>query len=93
MRLEIDNEGEFCGHQKLSESLKLECFFSKPYHLWKRGLNEYTNGLTRQFYPKPTNFKISILQNLIFQTLAITIIWSLNNGILPRFPNNLLASK
>jgi len=29
-----------------------------PYHSWERGLNEHTNGLIRQFYPKSTNFKI-----------------------------------
>ena len=29
-----------------------------PYHSWERGLNEHTNGLLRQFFPKETNFKI-----------------------------------
>jgi acyl carrier protein len=29
-----------------------------PYHSWERGLNEHTNGLLRQFFPKGTNFKI-----------------------------------
>jgi IS30 family transposase len=54
----FDNGREFCGHEKLSESLNLECFFATPYHSWERGLNEHTNGLIRQFYPKSTNFKI-----------------------------------
>jgi IS30 family transposase len=54
----FDNGREFCGHEKLSESLKLQCFFANPYHSWERGLNEHTNGLIRQFYPKSTNFKI-----------------------------------
>jgi IS30 family transposase len=29
-----------------------------PYHSWERGLNEPTNGLLRQFFPKGTNLKI-----------------------------------
>ena len=53
----FDNGREFCGHQKLSESLNLECYFANPYHSWERGLNEHTNGLIRQFYPKSTNFR------------------------------------
>ena len=28
-----------------------------PYHSWERALNEYTNGLTRQYVPKGTDFK------------------------------------
>ena len=27
-------------------------------HSWERGLNEHTNGLLRQFFPKQTNFRI-----------------------------------
>jgi IS30 family transposase len=54
----FDNGREFCGHEKLSKSLDLECFFATPYHSWERGLNEHTNGLIREFYPKNTNFKI-----------------------------------
>jgi transposase, IS30 family len=53
----FDNGREFCGHGKLSESLNLACFFATPYHSWERGLNEHTNGLIRQFFPKSTNFK------------------------------------
>jgi IS30 family transposase len=54
----FDNGREFCGHEKLAEGLGLECFFATPYHSWERGLNEHTNGLIRQFFPKNTNFKI-----------------------------------
>lgn len=54
----FDNGREFCGHQKLSKNLKLDCFFANPYHSWERGLNEHTNGLIRQFFPKSTNFKM-----------------------------------
>jgi len=54
----FDNGREFCGHQKLTKILNLDCFFANPYHSWERGLNEHTNGLIRQFFPKSTNFKI-----------------------------------
>lgn len=54
----FDNGREFCGHQTLADNLGLQCFFANPYHSWERGLNEHTNGLLRQFFPKGTNFKI-----------------------------------
>ena len=50
----FDNGKEFSGHQKLAEALGVSCFFANPYHSWERGLNEHTNGLLRQFFPKPT---------------------------------------
>ena len=54
----FDNGREFCGHEKLSERLQIDTFFANPYHSWERGLNEHTNGLIREFYPKSTNFRI-----------------------------------
>jgi IS30 family transposase len=54
----FDNGREFCGHEKLSKRLQIDTFFANPYHSWERGLNEHTNGLIREFYPKSTNFKI-----------------------------------
>lgn len=54
----FDNGKEFSGHAQLSEELGVSCYFANPYHSWERGLNEHTNGLLRQFFPKQTNFKI-----------------------------------
>jgi len=54
----FDNGKEFSGHAELSNKLGLLCYFANPYHSWERGLNEHTNGLLRQFFPKQTNFKI-----------------------------------
>ena len=54
----FDNGKEFAGHQDLSSLLTVSCFFAKPYHSWERGLNEHTNGLVRQYFPKSTPFDI-----------------------------------
>jgi IS30 family transposase len=49
-----DKAKEFCGHQELSQKLGADFYFATPYHSWERGLNEPTNGLLRQFFPKGT---------------------------------------
>lgn len=54
----FDNGKEFSGHEQLAAGLGVKCYFANPYHSWERGLNEHTNGLIRQFFPKGTNFKI-----------------------------------
>ena len=54
----FDNGKEFSGHAELGKKLELLCYFANPYHSWERGLNEHTNGLLRQFFPKQTNFRI-----------------------------------
>ena len=51
-----DNGKEFAAHKKVSEELKTEFYFAHPYCSWERGLNENTNGLVRQFFPKGTDF-------------------------------------
>ncbi len=52
-----DNGKEFSNHEKISEALGASCYFATPYHSWERGLNEHTNGLVRQYFPKKTSFK------------------------------------
>jgi len=48
----FDNGKEFSHHEKISKQNKLRCYFATPYHSWKQGLNEHTNGLVRQYFPK-----------------------------------------
>jgi transposase, IS30 family len=50
----FDNGKEFAQHQTIENTLQTKCFFAKPYHSWQRGLNEHTNGLIRQYFPKQT---------------------------------------
>ena len=50
-----DNGKEFAMHLDVSKSLQAQCFFATPYHSWERGLNEHTNGLIRQYFPKKSN--------------------------------------
>lgn len=52
-----DNGKEFAYHEKISEALCAEVYFAHPYSSWERGLNENTNGLLRQYFPKDTDFK------------------------------------
>jgi transposase, IS30 family len=52
----FDNGKEFAEHQQLTRRLGLEVYFADPYASWQRGVNENTNGLLRQFFPKGTDF-------------------------------------
>ncbi|HYE65335.1 MAG TPA: IS30 family transposase [Pyrinomonadaceae bacterium] len=47
-----DNGREFAHHQQIGQHLKADFYFAHPYHSWERGLNENTNGLVRQYFPK-----------------------------------------
>lgn len=51
-----DNGSEFARHAPLSTSLNALFFFAHPYASWERGLNENTNGLIRQYFPKSRDF-------------------------------------
>jgi IS30 family transposase len=52
----FDNGKEFAAHQDIAHALNAKIFFATPYHAWERGLNENTNGLIRDFFPKGTDF-------------------------------------
>jgi IS30 family transposase len=49
---------EFANHQYIADKLDAKFFFAHPYSSWERGLNEYTNGLIRQYIPKGTDFEL-----------------------------------
>ena len=54
--LTSDNGKEFAHHQTISQKLGADFYFATPYHAWERGLNENTNGLVRQYFPKGMDF-------------------------------------
>ena len=51
-----DNGREFARHQQIAAKLEAEFYFAHPYASWERGLNENTNGLVRQYFPKGSDF-------------------------------------
>lgn len=66
-----DNGKEFTEHKAIAEKLDCQVYFAHPYASWERGLNEYTNKLIRQYFPKNqtleniTNQKITQVVNLL----------------------------
>ncbi len=54
--LTSDNGKEFAGHQEIATALRANFYFAHPYSSWERGLNENTNGLIRQYFPKKHDF-------------------------------------
>ena len=59
-----DNGKEFAGHADTSEKLGAGFYFCTPYRSWERGLNENTNGLVRQYFPKGTKLNASDVQRV-----------------------------
>jgi len=57
-----DNGLEFANHENISKALDCAYYFCHPYSSWERGLNEYTNGLIRQYILKGSSFE-NLTQN------------------------------
>lgn len=51
-----DNGREFARHQEVAAHLSADFYFAHPYASWERGVNENTNGLVRQYFPKKSDF-------------------------------------
>lgn len=60
-----DNGGEFAAHADLSKSYDFDWFFCHPFCSGERGLNENTNGLIRDFFPKGTDFNLTSDEEII----------------------------
>lgn len=54
----FDNGLEFAEHEKISQGLRADIYFVHPHASWERGINENTNGLIRQYFPKGTDFNL-----------------------------------
>jgi IS30 family transposase len=66
--LTSDNGKEFAEHKKIADKLNAKFYFAHPYASWERGLNENTNGLIRQYFPKGSDFT-NITQKEINQVM------------------------
>jgi len=55
--LTLDNGKENARFQTIEKKTGLTIYFADPYSSWQRGLNENTNGLLRQYFPKGSSFK------------------------------------
>ncbi len=57
LTITADNGKEFAHREQIARALSASFYFAQPYHSLERGLNEHTNGLVRQYFPKATNFR------------------------------------
>lgn len=48
----FDRGKEFAGYEKIEQELDCNTYFCDPYCAWQKGINENTNSLLREFYPK-----------------------------------------
>jgi len=68
-----DNGKEFANHEMIANHLDGDFYFAHPYASYERGLNENTNGLIRQYFPKNRDFRT------ITDDEIIMVIKKLNN--------------
>lgn len=50
-----DRGKEFACYEDIESELNINFYFDNPYSAWKRGTNENSNGLLREFFPKKTD--------------------------------------
>lgn len=48
----LDRGKEFADHAWVTDEIGVEFYFALPHHPWQRGMNENTNGLLREYFPK-----------------------------------------
>ncbi len=66
-----DNGREFSAHELINKGLNCQSYFAKPYHSWERGLNENTNGLIRQYFPKGMDLREVSREEMAFAMMRL----------------------
>jgi transposase, IS30 family len=59
-----DQGKELAWHKKVAIGADLTVYFCDPHSPWQRPVNENTNGLLRQYFPKGTDLSVHSLQDL-----------------------------
>ncbi|MCU7902257.1 MAG: IS30 family transposase [Candidatus Thiodiazotropha sp. (ex Lucinoma aequizonata)] len=67
LTITLDNGLEFVDHDIIAQGLDADIYFSHPYYSWERGINENTNGLIRQYFPKGTDFNKATFVKIVVQ--------------------------
>ena len=66
-----DNGKEIADHETITKKLSVIVYCAHPYRSCERGLNENTNGLLRQFFPKKTDFQTVSAEQVAFAVALI----------------------
>lgn len=63
---------EMTQHERLTERTQVRVYFANPHSPWQHGINENTNGLLRQYFPKGSD------QSAFSQDELDAVAWQLN---------------
>jgi len=71
LTITCDNGKEFTDHQEFAEELDADVYFAHAYSSWERGSNENSNGLSRQYFPKGSDFSKITDDKVLFAEMRL----------------------